>query len=141
MAASAMLRRRGDLDAARRAQERRQRAERARKLTELVPELGSLRLEIDETLDGSSITGARHIRHIVVDHAPALFEIPCSAPDCRDGGHDLTDAVLGALQTGSTQFAGEDVCRGSVGTGDCGRVLHFVAHARYDRDTNPGEID
>jgi hypothetical protein len=118
----------------RRADERRRREDEAGKLKDQVPQLESLRLEIDELHDDNAVNGARHIRHVVVEHAPALFEIPCGGPSCRDGGHDLTPQILRGLQESRGQFDGEHVCTGQVGDNHCGRVLQFVAHATYLSD-------
>ena len=126
-----MVRRRRQTEAARRADERRQREDEARRLKDEVPQLATLRLEIEESSSDSGMNTVRHTRHIVVDHAPALFEIVCGDTSCRDGGHDLTWEIMRELRALSGEFEGEDVCAGQVGNGECGRVLHYVAHATY----------
>ncbi len=117
--------------AALRAAERREREDRAPRLAEEVPDLASLRLEIEERSDSTTATQPKYIRRVVVDSAPALFLVPCGDANCTDGGHDLTRFVMQALRAHSATFRGEDGCRGSVGSGSCSRVLHFEAVAEY----------
>ena len=116
--------------AAARFAERRRREDDAPRLSDQVPGLTSLRLEIEER---SGVTGTqpRHIRRCVVDRAPALFLVPCGDPRCTDGVHDLTDTVMRALRAHETSFRGTDECLGMVGESRCGRVLHFEATAEY----------
>lgn len=116
--------------AAARFAERRRREDDAPRLCEQVPDLISLRLEIEER---SGVTGTqpRHIRRLVVDRAPALFLVPCGDPRCVEGEHDLTETIMRALRAREASFQGEDECAGTVGTSPCGRVLHFDATAEY----------
>ncbi len=113
-------------------QNRRERADAAPRLKAKVPSLNSLRLEIHETRDGAEILGSRRARPIVVEHAPAWFELPCVQPECEEGGHDVTSTVLGKLRAGQVKFDGSHVCGGHVGSDPCGRELHFAATAVYD---------
>ena len=113
------------------AAERRQREDAAPRLKERVPRLATLRFEFHETRGERTLRGTVHVRHIIVDRAPALFDFPCSDEYCRDEGHDLTYEVLRALERGVAEFEGEDPCAGAVGTAVCERVLHFVALATY----------
>ena len=108
--------------------ERRRREDDAPRLREQVPDLVSLRLDIEDRTD---VGGNTHIRRVVVDQAPALFLVPCGDPRCADGEHDLTATVMRALRTRETSFHGEDECRGSVGPSACSRVLRFDATAEY----------
>ena len=109
--------------------ERRRREDDAPRLREEVPNLISLQLEIE---DRSCVAeGSAHIRRVVVDHAPALFLLPCADPRCADGEHDLTTLVMRALRSPETSFRGEDACGGSVGPSACSRVLQFEAVASY----------
>jgi hypothetical protein len=108
--------------------ERRRREDEASRLHEVVPDLVSLRLDIEERSDGG---GNTHTRRVVVDQAPALFLVLCGDPRCTDGEHDLTSAVMRALRTHETSFHGEDECRGSVGPSPCSRVIRFDAKAEY----------
>ena len=100
-------------------------------MLEKVPDLESLKLDVEERSAGASVPEATHIRRIVVEHAPALFAIPCSDHVCRDGGHDLTQQILQALRGHEKEFEGEDACSGQIGSSPCRRVLRFVAHAAY----------
>jgi hypothetical protein len=111
--------------------ERRKREDEAPRLTAEVPRLRSLALEIEERGEGGPVAEPTHVRRVVVEHAPALFVLPCGDARCRDGGHDVTYAVMRALRDGETRFEGQDVCSGSVGTGQCSRALHFVGIATY----------
>jgi hypothetical protein len=125
--------RRRQSEAQLRAIERRKRQDDAQRLKAAVPELTSMRLEIEEFQGKSAISGARHTRHIVVDSAPAMFEFPCSEPGCSDGGHDLTSEILRALRSHATEFDGEDACYGQLGASatPCRRVLRYSATAKY----------
>ena len=113
------------------AAERRQREDAAPRLKERVVRLATLRFELHETRGERKLRETVHVRHIIVDRAPALFDFPCSDEFCRDGGHDITYDVLRALEAGVTEFEGEDRCVGATGTAGCERVPHFVALATY----------
>jgi hypothetical protein len=108
--------------------ERRRREDEAPRLHEQVPNLVSLKLEIE---DRSGVGGTTHTRRVVVAQAPALFLVPCGDPRCMDGEHDLTTTVMRALRQQETVFKGQDECRGTVGPSPCSRVLHFDAVAEY----------
>jgi hypothetical protein len=118
-------------EAAQRFAERRRREDEAPRLRERVPSLASLRLEIEEKRGTNSAGDPKHVRVVVVESAPALFFIPCGDHACRDGGHDVTDTVLRGLVSGSERFELEDPCTGSVGTAECGRVVHIVVTATH----------
>jgi hypothetical protein len=122
---------RRDTEAADRFAERRRREDAAPRLSEVVPRLESLRLELREARGGAALSGMSHVRPVVVERAPALFELVCQDPSCRDGGHDITWPVLRALKEGVERFEGDDACRGQVGSADCRRVLQYVAIATY----------
>jgi hypothetical protein len=118
-------------EGAQRFAERRKREDEAPRLTAEVPRLQSLNLEIDETSAGGPVAEPTHVRRVVVQHAPALFLLPCGDALCRDGGHDVTHAIMRALRAGETRFEGRDACAGSIGTAQCSRVVHFVGIATY----------
>jgi hypothetical protein len=118
-------------EGAQRFAERRKREDESPRLTSEVPRLQSLALEIEERREGSPVAEPIHVRRVVVQHAPALFVLPCGDARCRDGGHDVTHAVMRALRAGETRFDGQDVCVGSVATAQCSRILHFVGIATY----------
>lgn len=117
--------------AAERTTERRRREDEAPRLIAVVPDLESLRLEVSERRGDLGIADASHIRRVVVEHAPALFLIPCGESSCRDGGHDITRAVLRGLEQKATKFEGDDPCDGQTGTAPCSRTLVFTAYATY----------
>jgi hypothetical protein len=108
--------------------ERRRREDDAPRLHDQVPDLLSLRLDIE---DGLAVGGNKHTRRVVIDRAPALFLVPCGDPRCTSGEHDLTTTVMRALRTRETSFRGEDACAGTVGQSACSRVLRFDATAEY----------
>jgi len=108
--------------------ERRRREDEAPRLREQVPNLVSLRLDIEEC---TGVGANAYTRRVVIDCAPALFLVPCGDPRCIDGEHDLTTDVMRALRSRGTSFHGEEGCRGSVGPSACSRVLHFDVIADY----------
>jgi len=119
-------------EAAQRFAERRRREDEAPRLIAEFPLLRTLRLDVDEHhREGVVSTEPAHIRRIVVEHAPALFFLPCGDTRCKDGGHDITRPVMDALRAGETRFEGEDECTGSQGSGQCGRILHYVGTATF----------
>ena len=83
------------------------------------------------TVPGVVSAEVSHIRRVVVAHAPAMFEVPCSDPSCADGGHDLTNGIMRALRNGDEKFEGEDTCLGQVGNASCERILRYVGTATY----------
>jgi hypothetical protein len=114
-----------------RARERRQREDDAPRLWQQVAQLQELELRFEDYQGDGEVLSSRHIRRVVVERAPALFEVPCQEPKCRDGGHDLTGEIMRALRALSTDFDGEDRCRGQLGAADCHRILRFVGRATY----------
>lgn len=118
-------------DAANRFAERRKREDDAPRLTSEIPRLEALKLEFEERRSSVVSAEVSHIRRIVVEHAPALFEVPCSDASCQDGGHDLTTAIMSALRGKQTHIEGEDTCYGHVGNVPCERVLKFIGTATY----------
>jgi hypothetical protein len=118
-------------DAELRFNERRRREDEASRLHDRVPDLRSLKLEVEEQRGASTLAETRHVRVIVVERAPALFLLPCGDRDCRDGGHDVTDAVLRNLLSGAERFEVEDTCIGNIRSAECGRTVRIVAKATY----------
>ena len=114
-----------------RARERWTREDAAARLADEITDLTQLVLEIEESLGASVIDSAHYVRHILVEQAPAHFELPCSDTKCDGGGHDLTQTVMDALRAGETEFKGESACGGQSGTDPCRRVLRFTARATY----------
>ena len=117
-------------EAAQRLAERRRREDEAPRLKAQVPSLVKLDLEMSDR-KGLADAATTYVRRVVIASAPALFEVPCADPSCRDGGHDLTYSIMRGLREGRTSFDGEDVCHGSVGSATCGRTLRYVATASY----------
>jgi hypothetical protein len=81
--------------------------------------------------------GTQYVWKIVVERAPALFEIPCPEPTCTNGGHDITRSIMQNLRAASVRFEGDGVCGGDLPVGNCGRVLKYVAKATYRADAEP----
>jgi hypothetical protein len=123
--------RRRNSEAALRHAERRQREDDAPRLAASVPALCALRIELQERRSGISTAEAAHTKHVVLEHAPALFILPCQDPRCTDGGHDMTSVILRGLQAGMARMEGEDACNGLVGSAVCQRVLRYVVLAEY----------
>jgi hypothetical protein len=124
---------RRDPEAARRFAERRKREDDAPRLSEEVPRLESLKLEVEERRPEGAAPEIAHIRRIIVERAPALFDLSCGDTACTDGGHDVTHAVMRALRAGQENFEGEDVCHGHVRSAPCRRILRYVGNATYRR--------
>ena len=118
-------------EASNRFNERRKREDEAPRLKDVVPNLVSLRLDVEEHRESAALSGTKHVRHIVVDRAPALFVLGCTDSGCRDGGHDVTGGMLHHLRSGDIEFTLDDACHGSVGTAACGRIVRLVATAAY----------
>jgi hypothetical protein len=111
--------------------ERRKREDEAPRLKADVPRLRTLRLDVEERRGESLLAETRHTRHVVVDSAPALFVIGCGDPDCRDGGHDVTEALVRRLSEHAASFSVEDVCMGHLRGAPCGRVIRVLVSATY----------
>ena len=123
------MNRRGE--AAERFAERRRQEDASPRLREVVPDLVACRIEITQGRADVAKADVAHTRHVVVDRAPALFVVPCYEPSCRDGGHDISAALLRGLRERRSPVTGEDTCHGTVGSAYCGRVLRFSAAAQY----------
>lgn len=117
--------------AAQRYADRRRREDEAPRLSTEIPDVTSLTLEIRELTNGMGDSQQKYVRKIVVENAPALFLVPCGDPRCMDGGHDITAPIMRALRNRQTTFEGEGDCRGTLGTANCRRVLHFSASAEF----------
>jgi hypothetical protein len=90
-----------------------------------IPRLARLSLSLGERGEGGSTPGSAHIRRVVVESTAAIFLMPCGAPGCPSGAHDITAAVMPELRRGSTRFEGETGCDA------CGCVLSHVGSAEY----------
>jgi hypothetical protein len=109
--------------------DRRKREDDAPRLAAEVPGLVTLQFDVEDR--AGVCGGTKYTRRIMVDHAPALFLVPCGDPRCSGEEHDLTHEMMRALHSQRTSFEGDDECRGSVGPGSCTRVLKFEAVATY----------
>ncbi|MGH7270751.1 MAG: hypothetical protein ACREJ3_10000 [Polyangiaceae bacterium] len=118
-------------EAHQRFEERRRREDEAPRLHDAFPGLRTLKLEVEEHRRETTIAETKHVRPILVDRAPALFELPCNDPSCRDGGHDLTDMVTRQLRDHRAEFVLDDVCMGDVRGAPCGRVIRVLVTATY----------
>ncbi len=125
-----MMKARTRSEAAHRFAERLQREQEAPRLREQIPSLETLRLEITDAR-GATSADPKHVRIIVVDTAPALFALTCGDHACREGGHDVTNAVLHGLRAGAAHFEVDDACYGNVGSADCGRTMRVEVKATY----------
>jgi hypothetical protein len=88
------------------------------------------KIQVDERLNGNHEVEVAHVRHVVVEQAPALFALPCCDRHCS-GEHDLTPRILEALRNGEEQIEGKDACHGQNKEGECHLELRFVASATY----------
>lgn len=118
-------------EGAQRFAERRKREDDAPRLHDEVPRLKTLRLEVEERRGTATLGESKHVRHIIVDRAPALFVLPCGDSLCKEGGHDVTGPLLDGLKRGQEEFAVEDTCYGQLGTTTCERIVKVVVRATY----------
>lgn len=118
-------------EASERFAERRRREDEAPRLKEVVPNLKTLRLEVEEHRGTSTVAETKHVRIVLVDRGPALFVVPCGDTECRDGGHDITTEVMDRLRHAVRDFVVEDRCYGRVREVPCGRVIRVMATATY----------
>ena len=107
---------------------RRQREDNAPRLAAEIPELTALGIRVDER---SIISAPTYVRRFVVGQAPAVFLIPCSDPNCSDGGHDISSEVMVALRGKRYRFNGSHTCTGWVGSKPCERTIWFEGEAEY----------
>lgn len=111
------------------AQRRREREDSAKRLKDEIRSLVSLRLEIEEQRGSSA--SLKHLKIVVVERAPALVDLPCTDPACRNGGYDLTYEVLRGLRAKETRFQAKGRCCGQIGSAACDAEIRIVAHAAY----------
>jgi hypothetical protein len=118
-------------EAARRSLERRQREDAAPRLRDEVPQLESLVLGFVTRRGSLAIGELSYTRRVVVDSAPALFEVACPDRACDGGGYDITRSLLRHLVAGDTTMTGTQECGGSMGSAACNCVLEFTGTATY----------
>jgi hypothetical protein len=117
-------------EADQRSADRKRREDEAPRLKNEVPTLLTLKLAISDGEPGA-IGGSEHTRHVIVERAPALFEMKCGNRDCKEGGHDITYELMRELGQKRTRVEGQDPCHGNVGSSRCAYVLRYVATATY----------
>ncbi len=113
---------------------RRQAAEdSAPRLSDSIPSLQTLRLNLRYRRGDIRADEATHLKIVVVPRAPSLFLIACADKECRDGGHDVTRMMMDGLHQKRATITGEDPCNGTLGSAQspCTCVLIFEANATY----------
>ena len=116
--------------AAQRSLERRKSEDDAPRLATEIPSLRSAKIQVTELVPTGS---TKHVKHVIVARAPALFIIPCGDATCQDGGHDITQEVIRALRGGRERFEGKMACNGALGSAGapCTSVLSYTGLAKY----------
>lgn len=114
--------------AAQRSADRRQREDDAPRLKVQIPTLATLKVAVTEEQTG---VNSKHVKHVVVAHAPALFVFPCGDEVCVEGGHDVTNEIMRALRNKLTQACGESKCEGMTGSAPCTRRITYELTATY----------
>lgn len=127
-----MYQRRSSMEAAARRKASHERDDASPRLLERVPRLRALHFEIAVSREGAAIRAERHVKRFVVAQAPARFVVACTDPECRNGGHDVTDRVLRALTAVRERFEIDGLCAGIVDERVCGRSVRITAHATYE---------
>ena len=118
-------------DALLRSRARKEKDDAAERLRQFQPKLKALKLEISEIPNGGDgKEPVAYLKHVMVDHAPARFELPCHNHKC-DGAHNFTRALLHGLKAGEPRIEGSDRCGGTTKEGECPYEMTFVAHATY----------
>jgi hypothetical protein len=112
--------------------EHRRREDAAPRLLDEVAHLKSLRLLLEDVRVEGRLPAQPYVKPVVVESAPAHFEIRCMEPRC-DGRHDLTQAILRALRQSLAAYSGESSCNGRIGDAACDRTLSYVCEATYER--------
>ncbi|MDB4975623.1 MAG: hypothetical protein JWN48_3964 [Myxococcaceae bacterium] len=114
--------------AAQRSLDRRKSEDDAPRLAAEIPTLRSAKIQVTELVPTGS---TKHVKHVIVARAPALFIIPCGDSTCQDGGHDITPYLMSAFRRKLTTFEGEDSCGGTSGSAQCSRSIRYTLNAEY----------
>ncbi len=123
---------RRDPEALARARERREKNDAAKRIKEIVPNLATMKLQVSEKpIKADADKAITHIKHVIVDRAPARFELPCCDHKC-DGSHDFTEFVLEGLQKKEASFSSTDPCGGAAKEGPCHFEMTITAMATYN---------
>ncbi|MDB4986315.1 MAG: hypothetical protein JWN04_1493 [Myxococcaceae bacterium] len=117
--------------AAQRSLERRKSEDDAPRLATEIPSLRSAKIQVTELVPTGS---TKHVKHVIVARAPALFIIPCGDATCQDGGHDITPYLMSAFRRRQTTFEGESGCGGTSGSAQCSRSIRYQLIAEYAAD-------
>jgi hypothetical protein len=100
----------------------------AARLRKEVPSLSTLRIAVTEL---GTLAHQKHLKHVMVGSAPALFIFHCGDKLCDSSGHDVTSTILYSLRALRTEFTGQHACDGTVGCSPCRRSIEFRAFAVY----------
>ena len=111
--------------------DRRKREDDSPRLSEELPNLAALKLTVEERRPTAVTAESKYVRHVIVDRAPALFDIPCGDPSCSGGGHDVTQQLMRQLRAGAAEVMVEHECQGGVGSSHCGRILRVIGTPTY----------
>jgi len=111
--------------------DRRKREDDSPRLSEELPNLAALKLTVEERRATAVVAESKYVRHVIVDRAPALFDIPCGDPSCSGGGHDVTQQLMRQLRSAAVEVMVEHECNGGVGTAHCGRILRVIGAPTY----------
>jgi len=111
--------------------DRRKREDDSPRLSEELPNLAALKLTVEERRPTAVTAESKYVRHVIVDRAPALFDIPCGDPSCSGGGHDVTQQLMRRLRAGAAEVMVEHECQGGVGSSHCGRILRVIGTPTY----------
>jgi hypothetical protein len=116
------------VQAAQRSADRRQREDDSPRLKAEIPTLATLKVAVVEEQSG---VNSKHIKHVVVASAPALFVFPCGDEVCVDGGHDVTSEIMRVLRSKIAHATGESKCEGMTGSAPCARHITYELTATY----------
>ena len=111
--------------------DRRKREDDSPRLSEELPNLAALKLTVEERRPTAVTAESKYVRHVIVDRAPALFDIPCGDPSCSGGGHDVTQQLMRQLRAAQAEIMVEHECQGGVGASHCGRILRVIGAPTY----------
>src|SRR6476469_7730313 len=129
---TSMVRREKEVARLERKAKRDEREAAAGKLIDRCPDLVTLDIAIHESGPKTAPNELRYIRRVVVEHAPALFDLVCSSGRCEGGGYQLTAEILAALDTHAPKLAGQQACSGRTAEGEeCGSLVRYEATATY----------
>ncbi|MFI5307242.1 MAG: hypothetical protein ACHQ53_07820 [Polyangiales bacterium] len=112
--------------------EHRRREDAAPRLRDQIERLESLRLKFEDVRSEGRTLAIAYTKPIVIETAPACFEVRCMEARCN-GRHDLSTPVLLALRQAKTVFEGQSSCNGMIGDVACDHTLAYAGEATYSR--------